>query len=202
MENTKRLILASASPRRREILSRFGLPFDIIPADADESVPDGMDVRDVVEMLAARKCDAVCALQGDMDYIVISSDTVVSCDGAILGKPADETEARAMLRMLSGREHEVYSGYAISDGVKKIVGAEATSVRFRELSDADIDAYIATKEPFDKAGGYGIQSLGCVFVSGIDGDYYNVMGFPIFKIARVLESEFGISLLEKNIRSL
>lgn len=199
MADSKRLILASASPRRREILSRFGIPFDIIPADADESTPANMKADEVVKTLAKRKCDAVCDLQKDDGYIVISSDTVVSCDGAVLGKPADETEARQMLRMLSGREHEVYSGYAISDGVKTIVGCEATSVCFRELSDADIDAYIATNEPFDKAGGYGIQSLGCVFVSGIKGDYYNVMGFPIFRIAQQLESDFGISLLAKKI---
>ena len=173
----KPIILASASPRRREILTTLDIPFRVVASDADESLPLGIAPAEAVETLAARKAAAVAALCGG-DEVILAADTVVAIDGEILGKPADEAEAAAMLRRLSGRVHVVYTGVAIRRGGEVRVAHEATRVRFAALTEADIAAYIATGEPMDKAGAYAIQGRAARFVEGIVGDYFNVVGLP------------------------
>ncbi len=183
-------ILASASPRRKELLEKAGYTFAVLVSDADETLPDGISPEEAVRLNAARKAQAVSALHpGD---VVLGCDTVVAIGGKILGKPRSAAEAKEMLRQLSGRTHTVYSGVCITDGTKETVFAVATDVTFYALSEATIDAYAATGEPMDKAGAYGIQGLGCVLVREISGDYSNVVGLPLSESARALAT-FGVS---------
>ena len=184
-----RFILASASPRRKQLLERAGYAFEIVVSDADESLPAGITPEKAVRRNAARKAQAVAAT--NPGAVVLGCDTVVAIDGEILGKPQDEAEAKAMLRRLSGNTHTVYSGVCITDGETETVFAVATDVTFYALSDRTIDAYAATKEPMDKAGAYGIQGLGCVLVKEISGDYSNVVGLPLSESARALAA-FGV----------
>lgn len=178
------LILASKSPRRKELLSLITEDFSIIPAvgeeKADKSLPAGEYVRALAEHKAA---EIAVSHRGDT---VIGADTVVAVDGMILGKPKDAEDAKRMLRLLSGREHSVFTGVCIISSNRNASFFEETKVRFFELSDEEIDAYTATGEPFDKAGAYGIQDKGALLVSGITGDYYNVMGLPVGRLAREL----------------
>ena len=183
------LILASASPRRKELLEKAGYTFEIIVSDADETLPDGITPEEAVRLNARRKAQAVSDLHPGA--VVLGCDTVVAIDGAILGKPTDEADAKTMLRRLSGNTHTVYSGVCITDGTSTEVFAVATDVTFYPLSDATIDAYVATKEPMDKAGAYGIQGFGGVLVKEIRGDYSNVVGLPLSESARVL-AQFGV----------
>lgn len=173
----KKLILASASPRRKELLSLAGYEFEVCVKSVDESVPDGIEPEKAVEITARKKALAVAC-----DYpnaAVIGADTVVVCDGKILGKPADTNHAKEMLSMLSGREHLVMTGVCIvHDGEIETYHA-VSRVCFYELSGEDIEAYVATGEPMDKAGAYGIQGNGCVLVERIEGDYFNIVGLPI-----------------------
>lgn len=177
------VILASGSPRRKELMSHITNEFTVIVSDTDESLPEGKSVEETVKNLALQKAWAVKNKCKETD-IIISADTVVSCDGKILGKPNNEKEAFSMLKSLSGRTHTVYTGVCITKGSKTDVFAQKTLVEFYELSDEEINAYIATNDPFDKAGGYGIQSKGAVLVKGIQGDYFNVVGFPVAEIHR------------------
>ena len=188
MSATRPLILASGSPRRRELLSRMGYTFEIRTPDVDEHVQGR--APDIVRILAERKARAAAA--GLRDGVVIASDTLVSLDGAPLGKPVDEADARRMLRALSGREHEVFSGVCILDTAD---GSESTrvirtGVSFRRLTDREIEAYIATGEPMDKAGAYGIQGGAGAFVEALDGSFENVMGFPVDDVRQML-TDFG-----------
>ena len=184
-----RFILASASPRRKELLQKAGYTFEIVVSDADESLPAGITPDKAVRRNAARKAQAVA--ETNPGAVVLGCDTVVAIDGEILGKPGDEAEAKRMLRRLSGNTHTVYSGVCITDGKKETVFAVATDVTFYSLSARTIDAYVATKEPMDKAGAYGIQGLGCVLVREIAGDYSNVVGLPLSESARALAA-FGV----------
>lgn len=184
-----RFILASASPRRKQLLEQAGYAFEIVVSDADESLPAGITPEKAVRLNAARKAQAVA--ETNPGAVVLGCDTVVAIDGEILGKPQDEAEAKAMLRRLSGNTHTVYSGVCITDGETETVFAVATDVTFYALSDRTIDAYAATKEPMDKAGAYGIQGLGCVLVKEISGDYSNVVGLPLSESARALAA-FGV----------
>ena len=181
-----RLILASGSPRRRELLAGMGYTFEILVPDVDEHVSG--PARDVVAILSRRKAEAVCA-QVD-DGIVIASDTLVSLNGEALGKPEDEDDARRMLHLLSGNTHEVFTGVTIIDAAsgKSETRFVRTGVRFRSLSDEEINAYIASGEPMDKAGAYGIQGGAGKFVDGLDGSYENVIGFPVDDIREMLAS--------------
>lgn len=191
-----KIILASGSPRRRELLTAVGVPFEVRVSNVDEHV-DGELAPDLfVEQLSLRKAADV-ARGCDSDALVIGADTVVLKDGAILGKPADADDARAMLARLSGDTHEVLTGLSVvrNADAKCVSVCERTSVRFCPLTDAQIDRYVATGEPLDKAGAYGIQGLGSLLVSGIEGDYFNVVGLPLCRLARVLDEEFGIQLL-------
>lgn len=196
------LVLASASPRRQQLISVFGLPVLVRPTAVDERVPQGWHPADVVEMLSRRKAErALQELPAEIPpapgetRIIIGCDTVVALGGEVMGKPADEAEARDMLRRLSGRTHEVYSGVTcIRETDGRIVTAHRmTRVRFRPLSAARIDRYVATGEPMDKAGAYGIQGAGALLVDGIEGCYFNVVGLPLSLLADMLES-FGVQL--------
>ena len=190
-------ILASQSPRRRELLNAIGLNFEVIVSDADESSvsPEGIAPGMYVQELAMLKGAAAAKFlreRGRKKAIVISADTVVAADGKILGKPKDEEEAFAMLSALSGREHEVYTGICVMrllDGFS-VADSVKTSVWFNELSEDKIRRYIKSGEPMDKAGAYGIQGKGAVLVKQIDGDYFNVVGLPLSRLAQILENDF------------
>lgn len=181
----KKIILASASPRRKELLTTAGVEFEVLVSDADETIPVGTPPVDAAMLTAEKKAFAV-AEKCD-NCVVIGADTIVVLDGRILGKPNDEADAKAMLRFLSGREHEVITGVCLTDGVKTEKFAQVSKVRFYELTDEEIAAYVATKEPMDKAGAYGIQGKGCVLVEGIEGDYFNIVGLPVAATVRAIK---------------
>lgn len=181
-----RVILASQSPRRRELLTQIGIAHEVRPADIDESVWPGEDPVAHSERLARAKAHTL-ALQYP-EAVVIGSDTIVVIDGAILGKPADREEAVAMLERLSGREHTVYTAVAVAHEGRTLSGVEAVQVQFRPLSRGQIDAYIATGEPADKAGAYGIQGFGATLVQRIDGDYFAVMGLPLGRLVELIRA--------------
>ncbi len=176
----RRLILASASPRRRELLSQIGVVFDVDAAHVDE----GDDPR----VNAVEKARAAAARHRGEDAVVLGADTEVVLDGSVLGKPGGEAHAREMLRRLSGRSHAVVTAYALVDCTtgRELVRSVETDVTFRHLTDDDIDAYVATGEPLDKAGAYGIQGRGAVLVDRIDGDYFTVVGLPLADLAAAL----------------
>lgn len=178
------LLLASSSPRRSELLKLAGYEFEAVSANVSESVLHGTPAMQIVEQLSARKAQAVAKLHPE--DTVLAADTVVVLKGRVLGKPKDEEMARAMLKLLSANVHQVYTGYTVISGKKLITGHEVTSVEFYALSPEEIDAYVATGDPMDKAGAYGIQGKAALFVKRINGDFYNVMGLPIGKIHRIL----------------
>lgn len=186
------LILASASPRRRELLEKLNLTFTIDPASGPEDPPAGADAAETVKALSAAKAQEVALRHPGS--IVIGADTVVEADGIILGKPRDEADAFSMLRSLAGREHRVYTGVTVTDGGTVLSQAEMTRVFFRDLTDREIEAYIATKEPMDKAGAYGYQGFASLFVERIDGDFFNVVGLPLCRLGQMLAS-LGVILL-------
>ncbi len=178
-----KLILASGSPRRRELLELTGLRFEVVKSESDESLPVGVNPALAVLILSERKALAVAALDQCKGCVVIGADTIVSLDGQIFGKPKDAEDAFRMLSALSDRTHTVYTGVSLVNSdltINQFV--ESTEVHFYPLSDRQIRDYIATGEYSDKAGGYAIQGGGAVFVSGIIGDYYNVMGLPIGRL--------------------
>jgi septum formation protein len=186
------LILASASPRRRELLQQFGIKFDIDPAAGPEKAPAGAGPADTVAALSRQKAEEVSARHPGC--LVIGSDTVVELDGEILGKPRDKDDAFRMLRSLSGREHRVYTGVTLAQDGAITTQVETTRVFFRPLTDQEIRAYIATGEPMDKAGAYGYQGIASLFIQGIEGDYFNVVGLPLCRLGQML-AERGVSLL-------
>lgn len=181
------MILASQSPRRRELLGFIARGFRVIPAVGEERVPDGASPEQAVLALSRQKAEEIAAAYNG--EVIIAADTVVAIDGRILGKPRDEREAAEMLRTLSGRVHSVFTGVCVifPDGSAESF-AEETRVEFYPLTDGEIADYIATGDPMDKAGAYGIQEKGAANVKGIVGDFYNVMGLPIGRLARVLRS--------------
>lgn len=185
------IILASQSPRRKELLGRMGIrDFETISPNVDESVFHGLPPEELVRRLSAEKAAAVAGRAGE-DAIVIAADTVVALEGAVLGKPADELDAFKMLSALSGVRHQVYTGVTVCRGGEKQTAHEVTDVTFRELSEEEIEHYIATGEPMDKAGAYGVQGLGALLVERLDGDFFNVMGLPVLRLSRMLE-RFGV----------
>ena len=189
------IILASNSPRRRELLGQMGIErFHIISPDVDETVAAGLSPARIVEELSLRKAGAAAKRAGPED-LIIAADTVVALDGAVLGKPRSGDEAFAMLSALSGREHHVYTGVTVLRGGRAVTEHEETAVTFRPLEPGEIRGYIATGEPMDKAGAYGIQGLGALLVSGIGGDYCTVVGLPVFRLRRIL-ARCGVDLLQ------
>ena len=188
------IILASTSPRRRELLGLLGLPFEVIGSGYDEAQidPSALAPPEYVMRLASGKAAEV-ASRLDAATLVIGADTTVVLDGAYLNKPQDAAGARRMLRLLSGRTHEVYTGLCLLRGAKILTECAVTAVTFDTLTDHVIDAYVATGEPLDKAGAYGIQGKALSFIPGINGDYFNVVGLPLFLLGQML-TEFGVSL--------
>ncbi len=181
-----KLILASGSPRRKQLLEQGQLQFSISISTVDETITQPCKPEEVVEQLSLRKANDV--LSRNNDSIIIGADTIVSINGTILGKPINEEEAFQMLQQLSGNQHDVYTGVAIVSKEKSVVFYEKTIVSFWELTTAEIEDYIASGEPFDKAGSYGIQGLGALFVKKIDGDYFNVVGLPLARTVRELKN--------------
>ena len=187
-----RIVLASGSPRRQELLQRMGLrEFEISVPDVEEWYPPELVPEDIVAYISREKSQAV---QAPADAIVITADTMVFLDDKKLGKPADESEALAMLTALQGRHHTVCTGVTVRQGQRVLTRAQSTHVYFRPASEAELRAYITGGEPMDKAGAYGIQGRGALFVAHLDGDYFNVMGLPLCRLGQLL-NELGVELL-------
>ena len=185
-ENRMDIILASKSPRRRALLEQMGVrDFRILTPDIDEHMDRDLPPAELVRQISLEKARAVAA-QADPNTVVIAADTVVALDGVVLGKPAGKEEAFRMLSLLSGNRHQVYTGLTVLRGEQVFSQWEETAVTFRSLTAEEIEAYIATGEPMDKAGAYGIQGYGALFIQGISGDYYNVMGLPVCRLGQIL----------------
>ena len=184
-----RVVLASGSPRRRQLLDLIGIAHEVRPSDIDESMKGRETPRKHAERLAREKVEAVASK--DSNVVTIAADTIVVIDRKVLGKPTSSVDAGSMLSLLNGREHTVITAVAVARGEKVRSAVEEVKVRFRKLTEDEIDAYIATGEPMDKAGAYGIQGFGATIVERIDGDYFAVMGLPLVKVVLLL-SEVGI----------
>ncbi|WP_409289531.1 Maf family protein [Peribacillus sp. SCS-37] len=180
-----RIILASSSPRRKELLQLLQIPFEIEASDADETLPETISPEEAVIMLAERKARAVFDKHGDA--CVIGSDTIVVNEGRILGKPAGRDDARSMLLSLSGKKHHVLTGVSIMKENQKTTFFEKTEVIFWDLTEKEIENYLDSGEPFDKAGSYGIQGYGSLLVKEIAGDYFSVVGLPVARLSRELK---------------
>ena len=196
------LILASNSPRRKELLAGLGIPYDVLVIKGiDESYPDDLPANEVAEYIARKKAKAYVNHNVNVNdnenklsivncqlSIILTADTIVVCDGEILGKPRDAEDACSMLRKLSGKTHQVYTGYCLQKGEKTVSGTVCSDVTFKELSDEEITHYVSEYKPFDKAGAYGIQEwIGYIGITGIRGSYYNVMGLPVQRIYEELK---------------
>ena len=190
-----KIILASNSPRRKELLAGLGIPYDVFVLQGiDESYPDSLPVPEVAEYIACKKAEAykngngndnitLPNWEGMGEGVLLTADTIVVCDGEILGKPHDAADACAMLRKLSGKTHQVYTGYCLQTADKTVSGTVCSDVTFKELSDEEITCYVEKCKPLDKAGAYGIQEwIGYIGITGIRGSYYNVMGLPVQRI--------------------
>lgn len=178
------VILASQSPRRKELMELLKIPFTVCSADVDETMDPTRPVMEEVARISCRKANAVPRKPED---IVIAADTVVVCQGQVLGKPADRQDARRMLQLLSGRKHQVMTGLTVCKGSRQVVCTEVTEICFRQLSPKEISDYIATDEPMDKAGAYAIQGGGALFAEKLVGDYYNVVGLPVCRLGQILK---------------
>ncbi len=190
----KKIILASKSPRRVELFAKYGIDAESIPADVDETIPEEIfEPREIVKYLSEKK--AMHILESHDDAIVVAADTLVFCNDRILGKPGNRDEAYDMMKLLSGRSHNVISGLCVVSRDRKICESVKTEVVFRNLSEDEINGYISTNDPYDKAGGYGIQSLAGAFVREIIGDYYNVVGLPLSRLVEILKNDFGYDAL-------
>lgn len=181
----KEIILASQSPRRKELLEEVGLRFRVEPAQIEEHLDESLPITQAIEQLAKEKAMPIALRHPQC--IVIGADTLVAVDGLVLGKPADEADAARMLRMLSGRRHQVIGGVALLCGNEEVLFHCVSEVRFFPLREEEITAYIRSGEPMDKAGAYGIQGLGRLFVESICGDYFNIVGLPVSRLMRALD---------------
>jgi len=182
-----RIILASASPRRKQLLEWAEIPFDVLPSDMEELIPEGLPVSEIPVFLASQKA-AIVRKRVTEGKIILAADTIVVLDQQILGKPADRADAIRMLSLLSGSTHEVITGVALTSVKKEILFAETTRVRFHLLTRAGIEHYVDNYHPFDKAGAYAIQEwIGVTGIHSIDGDFYNVMGLPVSRVLQELK---------------
>ncbi len=190
----KTIILASASPRRKELLEKIGLRFEVEPSNYEEDMPSALEPHEFAQKISLEKAKVVASKH--KNAIVIAADTFIIFGGQILGKPHTEKEARKMLETISGKSHSVITGFSIIDtGTSKTLSKSVeTKIYIRKLTLAEIDAYVKSKEPLDKAGAYAIQGLGSVFVEKIEGDYFNVIGLPLSALTEALK-EFGINIL-------
>ena len=187
---TKKLILASKSPRRRGFFDMLGLDYTATSPDIDESADPALSPREYVEKLAKSKALAI----DENDAFIIAADTVVGQDGVILGKPKDKRDAENMLRSYSDSSHEVITGFAIRHGETIVCHSTLTKVYFKKLTDEQIISYINTDEPYDKAGGYAVQGRAALYIAGVTGDWYSVVGLPIHAVKTLLEEEFDIRI--------
>jgi septum formation protein len=187
----QRIILASKSPRRKKILEQVGLDFDVVVSDFDEAKLKFKTPQEMVENLSFEKAKLIAKKYPSA--IVIGADTTVIFKNEIIGKPKSKEDAVRILKLLSGNTHEIVTGFTVIKGKKSITRHVISRVKFKKLTEAEIKAYVATGEPMDKAGGYGIQERGGLFIESIDGDYFNVVGLPIFAVAEALK-EFGIDI--------
>ena len=187
------IILASKSPRRKELLSLLGVDFEVITEDVDETINTRLPVIKEIKRLSYLKAKAVSGKVSDSD-IVIAADTVVVLGNQVFGKPKDAKQAKEMLKTLSGKTHRVITGITVIKGDKANTKAAVTKVTFRDLCDKEIEAYIATGDPFDKAGAYALQGISCIFANGISGDHFNVYGLPVALLAQMLR-DFGVKIL-------
>lgn len=186
----QKIILASQSPRRRELLHLAEIPFEVIVADTDESYPEGLTAPEVAVHIAKNKALAVVQKTGS-DLLILAADTIVVCDNKIIGKPADREEAIEILRTLSGNTHEVITGVCMMKKQKEISFSDTTTVSFHALTEQQIAYYVDKYKPYDKAGAYAIQEwIGAVGIKRIDGDFYNVMGLPVSRVVQVLRADF------------
>lgn len=190
----EKIILASKSPRRSEILRAAGIPFEVITADTDETGVKSVTAAELTMGLASRKLRAVRELSGE-ERLILAADTVVCRNGEVFGKPKDKEDAERMLTLLSDGWHEVYTGIALCKNGKLVIDYDVTHVRMRKMGRSEIKAYIDTGEPMDKAGAYAVQELGSVFVERLDGSFHNVVGLPICLVCTHLYDDFGISVL-------
>ena len=188
------VILASQSPRRKELMGLFHIPFTVRVSDADETMDPNAPAAEQVALVSRRKAEAV---PREAEDVIIAADTIVVCDGEILGKPRDTADASRMLHKLSGRDHQVMTGMTILRGDQVRVCTEITDIHFRDLTDREIDAYIRTGEPMDKAGSYGIQGGAALFAERLVGDYYNVMGLPVCRLGQLLR-EIAPEIMEES----
>ena len=188
------VILASQSPRRKELMGLFHIPFTVRVSDADETMDPQLSPAEAVAVVSRRKAEAV---PRGGDDVVIAADTIVVLENKILGKPKDAADASRMLHLLSGRDHQVMTGMTVLRGEKYAVCTEITDIHFRSLSDREIDAYIRTGEPMDKAGSYGIQGGAALFAERLAGDYYNVMGLPVCRLGQLLR-EIAPEIMEES----
>ncbi len=187
-----RIILASQSPRRRQLLDQIGLTgYEILVPQADESYEPSLPPAEIVRSISRKKAEAASRLAGDSEALIIAADTMVFLDSLRLGKPHSEQEAYSMLTSLSGRTHQVITGITVLQGSRMETCSDMTGVTFRSLTDAEKWSYIRTGEPMDKAGAYGVQGKAALFVTGINGDYFNVMGLPLHLLGQMLSS-FGM----------
>ena len=188
------VILASQSPRRKELMRLFRIPFTVRVSDADETMDPAVPAADSVALVSRRKAEAV---ERAADDVVIAADTIVVCNGQILGKPRDAADASRMLHLLSGRDHQVMTGMTVLRGEDSRTVTEITDIHFRDLCDREIEAYIRTGEPMDKAGSYGIQGGAALFAERMAGDYYNVMGLPVCRLGQLLR-ELAPEIMEES----
>ena len=186
------VILASQSPRRKELMGLFHIPFTVWVADVNEAMDKDKPACEEVARVSKLKAQAVARSDDD---VVIAADTIVVCEGQVLGKPKDEADAYRMLSLLSGRDHQVMTGMTVLRGSRQITCTEITDIHFRNLSEKEILSYIASKDPMDKAGSYGIQSGAALFVEKLVGDYYNVMGLPVCRLSKIL-NEIAPDIME------
>jgi len=189
------VILASASPRRRDILSSLGVTFRVRPANVDETVDTHLPPWEICTLLSKRKADSVVSEVGG-SFLVIASDTIVWKNGRVFGKPSDRNEAHAMLSELSGSVHSVYSGVALCLDGKCAVGYDHADVTFKKLTPREIGYYIDNYPPYDKAGAYGIQDFASLFAEKISGDYLSIIGFPLFRASELLKDNFGMDFID------
>lgn len=192
--NVKAIILASASPRRKELLERIGLKFEVEPSNYEENIGSELGPHELAKSLSLKKAKIVA--QNHKNTLVIAADTFIVFESRILGKPRTETEAKEMLETMNGKPHSVITGFTIidTDSNKALSRSVETKVHLRKLSSNEMDAYVRSKEPLDKAGGYAIQGLGSVIVEKIEGDYFNVIGLPLSALTESLK-EFGVHIL-------
>ena len=187
-----KIVLASKSPRRKELLGLLDLDFEIITADIDETMDPSLPVTNEVARISYQKAVAVASSLSD-NSVIISADTIVELDGTLMGKPKDQIDAAHMLKSLSGKSHNVHTAVTVLKGDKHETRVVTTAVTFRDITDKEIAAYIDTLEPMDKAGAYGIQGRASKFVSGIVGDYFNVVGLPVCELSLMLK-DFDINI--------